>query len=137
MDNDVFFAEETPYYPGKYVIKVNGDKFYMDSTTGSFNVICARLMGLHYADYCRFCRDVLGATIVGKNSRYPAVYFPKGENLSVLVRLLNTRANFVRFNREHPDFDEHAQVVIKYREKMREARKNVPNPRDSARKESV
>lgn len=131
MNNDIFFAQESPYHPGMYVIGINGDNFYMESTKGSFNVICARLLGLHYANYCRFCRDVLGATIIGKSSRYPTVYFPKGENLSVLIRLLNARANLIRFNRTHPDYDQHSQIVAEYNEKLREARKNVRRQQNS------
>ena len=39
---------------------------------------------------------------------YPIVYFPRGEMLNMLVRTLNTRAAAVDWERQHPDWEEHA-----------------------------
>jgi hypothetical protein len=74
--------------------------------------------------YCRFCRDVLGAEIVGKGSTYPVVYFKKNQDVLMFVRLLNTRANLVLWEKEHPQWREHQQELAEYKEK-REALKNV------------
>ena len=107
----VFSREESASYPGKYIIRVDLDKFHLDYTEGSYNVICARLMGLTYAQYLRMCRDCFGAEIIGKGSNYPVAYFKLSEQLKDLVDGLNARANFVLWEREHPDFEEHAAFV--------------------------
>ena len=107
----VFFREESVSYPGKYIIRVDLDKFHLDYTEGSYNVICARLMGLTYAQYLRMCRDCFGAEIIGKGSMYPVAYFKLSEKLKDLIDGLNARANLVLWEREHPDFEEHAAYV--------------------------
>ena len=107
----VFSREESVSYPGKYIIRVDLDKFHLDYTEGSYNVICARLMGLTYVQYLRMCRDCFGAEIIGKGSMYPVAYFKFSEKLVDLVESLNARANLVLWEREHPDFEDHAAYV--------------------------
>lgn len=106
-----FEREESVNYPGKYIIRPIYDNFHLDSTEGSFNLICARLMGLSYAQYLRMCRDCFGAEIIGKGSMYPVAYFKFSEKLKDLVDGLNARANLVLWEREHPDFKDHAAYV--------------------------
>ena len=107
----VFSREESVSYPGKYIIRVDLDKFHLNYTEGSYNVICARIMGLSYAQYLRMCRDCFGAEIIGKGSMYPVAYFKFSEKLVDLVESLNARANLVLWEREHPDFEDHAAYV--------------------------
>ena len=115
-----FEIEEAPNNPGMYTINPIHNNFLLKSTSGSFNIICARLMNLNYAQYLRFCRDMCGATIVGKNYKYPIAYFPKGDRVQALCRLLNTRANVILWNREHPDWKEHQQQIAEYKMKWGE-----------------
>lgn len=107
----VFYRDESATQPGKYLIRADQDKFHLDSTEGSFNVICARLMGLTYAQYLRMCRDCFGAEIIGKGDTYPVAYFKLSQELQDLLDNLNVRANLVLWEREHPDFEEHAEYV--------------------------
>ena len=107
----VFSREESVSYPGKYIIRVDLDKFHLEYTEGSYNVICARLMGLTYTQYLRMCRDCFGAEIIGKGSMYPVAYFKLSEKLKDLIDGLNARANLVLWEREHPDFEDHAAYV--------------------------
>ncbi len=107
----VFYRDESASYPGKYIIKANLEAFHLDYTEGSFNVIQARLMNLSYADYLRMCRDCFGAEIIGKNSVYPVAYFKRSKELDALIDNLNARANLVLWEREHPDYEEHANYV--------------------------
>ena len=107
----VFYHDESATQPGKYLIRADQDKFHLDSTEGSFNVICARLMGLTYAQYLRMCRDCFGAEIIGKGDTYPVAYFKLSQELQDLLDNLNVRANLVLWEREHPDFEEHAEYV--------------------------
>lgn len=107
----VFYRDESATYPGKYMVRADLDKFYLYSTDGTFNVIGARLMGLTYAQYLRMCRDIYGAEIIGKGSKYPYPIFKLSKGLEDLIEQLNARANLVLWEREHPDFEEHAQYV--------------------------
>lgn len=107
----VFYRDESASHPGKYLIRADLDKFHLESTTGSFHIIGARLMGLTYADYLRMCRDCFGAEIIGKNSYYPYPVFKLSDKLEELIKNLNARANLVLWEREHPDFEEHAAYV--------------------------
>lgn len=107
----VFSREESVSYPGKYIIRVDLDKFHLDYTEGSYNLICARLLGLTYAQYLRMCRDCFGAEIIGKGSMYPVAYFKRSTELDALIEFLNVQASLVLWEREHPDFDGHADYV--------------------------
>ena len=107
----VFYRDESASHPGKYMIRADLDKFYLNYTEGSYNIIGARLMGVTYANYLRMCRDIYGAEIVGKGSNYPYPIFKLSKGLEDLIEQLNTRANLVLWEREHPDFEEHAQFV--------------------------
>ena len=88
-----FRLEESPYYPGKYVIALNHDKLpFQKGFVGSFSVLPARLLGLSYATYLRYCRDRLGADLRGKGSMYVIPYFNRSEELMQLIKLLDKRA---------------------------------------------
>jgi hypothetical protein len=124
----IFYRDESAAQPGKYVIRADHEAFHLDSTEGSFNVICARLMGLTYAQFLRMCRDCFGAEIIGKGSSYPVAYFKLSKGLEELLEQLNARANLVLWEREHPDFEEHAQYVKEKNPKFyAEVTKNVNN----------
>ena len=107
----IFYRDESASFPGKYVIRADHDAFHLNYTEGSFGIIGARLMGLTYADYLRMCRDIYGAEIVGKGSVYPYPVFKFSKELEDLINQLNARANLVLWEREHPDFEEHAAFV--------------------------
>ena len=122
-----FTLEESPYRPGKYTIRINFDKFPSQlSTGGSFNLLPARLLNLSYAQYLRFCRDIVGGEIVGKKTVYPIAYFDKTMTTNAFIRLLNSRMNLVIWEREHPDWREHQEYLA-----QKEATKRVYNPRNS------
>lgn len=106
-----FVRDESASQPGKYIIRPIHENFFLESTEGSFNVIGARLMGLTYAQYLRMCRDIYGAEIIGKGDTYPVAYFNLSQNLQDLIEELNARANLVLWEREHPNFEEHANYV--------------------------
>lgn len=106
-----FTKEESVAYPGKWRVVPVHDNFYLKSTSGSFNIICARVMGLSYAQYLRMCRDCLGAEIVGKGSICPVAYFKRSKELDSLIDFLNVRANLILWEREHPDYEAHAEKV--------------------------
>jgi hypothetical protein len=125
IKKEYFKLEESASRPGKYVIIANFDNLPAMTTTGSYNLLPARLMNLTYAQYLRMCRDIIGAEIGGKRSVYPVAYFSKTVNTVAFVRLLNTRMNLVMWEREHPDWREH-QEYLAQKEKEKEAR-NVPN----------
>ena len=106
-----FMRDESAAHPGKWRIIPVHDNFHLGETTGSYNLICARLFNLSYAQYLRMCRDCFGAEIIGKGSHYPVAYFKRSEELDALIKLLNARANAVLWEREHPDHETHAELV--------------------------
>ena len=90
-----FFIEESPYKVGKYTINLDFDKFPSISTSGSYNILPARLMGLSYANYLRMCRDLFDADIIGKDSKYPVAYFTNREKLRELIKVLNKKMEVI------------------------------------------
>lgn len=108
-----FVKDESANHPGKWIIRPVHENFHLDSTEGSFNLICARLLGLDYPDFLRMCRDCFGAELIGKNSNYPVAYFNRGKELDGLIELLNARANFVLWERQNPNYEAHQDYVKK------------------------
>jgi hypothetical protein len=90
-----FSLEESATRPGKYILVPNWDALHIEQTEGSGAVMGARLMGLTFAQYLRFCRDICHAEVVGKGRLYPKVYFDKNEETVSFVKLLNGRATLV------------------------------------------
>ena len=86
-----FKIDESPYNPGKCMIRPNFDKLPLYSTNGSYNVLMARIMGITYANYLRLCRDEYGAEIIGKGSLYPVPYFTEISRVKELVKELDKR----------------------------------------------
>ena len=90
-----FYVRESPYQIGKYVVAHDHASLHLTSTIGSFNIIGARLFNLSFANYLRMCRDIYGATLIGKNHKYPVPYFSSSEDAKRLVDNLNERAELV------------------------------------------
>ena len=107
----IFYLDESPHNPGKYLIRVNIDLIPFTTTIGSLNLLGARLMNLTYAQYLRFCRDIVGAEIQGKNCYYPVAYFKRNDLSEQLVKLLNARAQFVLWEDDHPNYHEHERAL--------------------------
>jgi len=107
----VFYLDESPHNPGKYMIRVNIDLIPFTTTIGSLNLLPARLLNLSYAQYLRFCRDIVGAEIHGKNCLYPVAYFYRDPLSDQLVKLLNARTELVLWEDEHPDYHEHERAL--------------------------
>ena len=103
MTRQFFYLDDSPLYKNKYVIRFNIDKsLFPNGTTGSYNIFQARLLNLSYAEYLRFCRDKLGAELIGKGSRYMFPYFDNNEEVKLLVKLLNTRMSYIVNEKEYP-----------------------------------
>jgi hypothetical protein len=130
MNKKYFTINEAISQPNKCLIGFNLEEFPI-RTKGSFNVLAARVMGLSYVEYLRMCRDVLGAEIIGKNSTYPVPCFKKTRELVAFVRLLNVRFNCIVWEKEHPDWEEHAEIVAARKEERAERlevfKENVDN----------
>ena len=85
----------------KFCLCPQFDHLPLKYTTGSFTVLPARLLGLSFADYLRMCRDIMGAEVIGKGTKYPVVYFTKNATTRQFIKLLNGRAAVALFEREH------------------------------------
>lgn len=100
---DFFFAQKSVSYDDRFIIGINFERLPLKgSVNGSYNVLCARVMDLNYADYLRMCRDVFGAELLGKDSKYPFALFKRGNALDALLKVLNTRTKFLLYRKEHP-----------------------------------
>lgn len=98
-----FYLDESPFYKNKYMICMNHDLFlFPTGTTGSFNVFIARVLNLSYADFLRYCRDRLGAELIGKNKRYVVPYFENSAEVLALIKLLNTRMEYIMNEHNFP-----------------------------------
>lgn len=85
-----FYLEESPLNPGKYTVRLDFSLLPIWSTS-SYNVLMARVMGLDWAEFLRYCRDVAGADVWGKGHLYPVPYFSNTPEARQLVMTLNTR----------------------------------------------
>ena len=98
-----FYLEESPYLPTYCQLYSNIDKMpFPNGTKGSYNLLPARVLGLDYADFLRFARDVLEAKIMGKGERYPRAYFRKTPEVLQMVKLLNKRMELIMNLRAKP-----------------------------------
>lgn len=88
--------EESLSNKGKYVLTLCYDKLpFPNGTSGSYNILLTRIAGLSYANFLRMCRDVYGAQVIGKNSKYPVAYFSSKEKIESLVKWLDSRVRMI------------------------------------------
>lgn len=98
-----FYLDESPVFKGKYLIRLNHEKFlFPTGTSGSYNVFVCRVLNLSYVKYLRFARDILGAELVGKNNKYVIPYFENDKNTREFVKLLNKRMEYVMNEQKFP-----------------------------------
>lgn len=98
-----FYLEDSPYMNTYSIIAINHSAFPFDGEIrGSFNIFPARLLGLTFAQYLRFCRDVLGAKVIGKNHLYPVPYFRSTPEVQQFLKLLNKRAEYALLEHNCP-----------------------------------
>ena len=90
-----FWVDESVLCPGRYYIALNHEKLRILSCRGSCNIICARVIGLSYANYLRFCRDVYDGEIRGKNTGYPIVVFYDKKKAEELAEFLNKQVKHI------------------------------------------
>lgn len=98
-----FYLEESPYIPTYCMLYLNIEKMpFPNGIRGSYSMMAARVLGLDYADFLRFARDVLEAKIMGKGERYPRAYFRKTPEVLQMVKLLNKRMELIMNLRAKP-----------------------------------
>lgn len=85
------YVDESPYNPGKYLIFFESGMKPFTPCTGCREILGARLLGLSYANFLRYCRDVYGAEIHGKNYIYPTPYFPSRAAAEKLAKIFDQR----------------------------------------------
>ena len=97
-----FYLDDSPIYKDRYVIKLRLEGLPFEKVRGSYMVFQARLMNLSYAQYLRFCRDVLGADLVGKGARYVIPYVEDKPEVKQFLKLLNTRMEYALSVKKDP-----------------------------------
>lgn len=88
-----FEYRESVSNPSLYTISIHEFHERLAYSAGSFCVFAARVLGLTFPEYLRMCRDVYGATLVGKNTKYPLALFKDEASAAKLVQLLNKQMN--------------------------------------------
>ena len=77
-------------------MRLNHDLFKFNGTTrGSYGVFAARVLKLDYPTFLRYCRDRLGADLIGKRSLYVTPYYLDNQETRMFVKLLNARMDFI------------------------------------------
>ena len=95
-----FSLEQSPCFEDKFFIAFDCekcDKVKMGVHGGSYIVFASRLFGLTYKDYLKMCRDIYGAELFGRNTRYVVAFWNKKnrERGIQLVKELNRRLNYI------------------------------------------
>ena len=93
-----FSIEQSPCHEGKYYIDFDCekcDKVKIGVKGGSYAVFASRLFGLTYKDYLKMCRDIYGAELFGKGTRYVIALWSNREQGLKLVKELNKRLNYI------------------------------------------
>lgn len=85
--------EEDCYNPSNYFLRPKYEKLRLHGTTGSYNILPARLLNLSYAEYLRMCRDVYGAELIGKGTIYVVPYYDSKEKAREIAKMLDKRIN--------------------------------------------
>ena len=111
MSKKFFIYEAIPNSIGKYTITPVFKNLPITRTTGSFNLLPARLCNLSYAQYLRFARDILGAEITGKGRLYPIAIFKQTEEFFQFKKLLNETVKYLLHIKNFPDLLEKAEEV--------------------------
>lgn len=101
----IFSIEESAAYPKKYKLVFNPAKFRTTSTTGSYLVMGARVLGISYPSFLRLCRDSFDAELYGKNTLYPLVVFPDKLKANLLCRTLNAFANDIMYEVDQAEYN--------------------------------
>jgi len=73
---------------GKFMIKPPDEVYALSrGTSGSYNVFAARLLGLNYADYLMYCRDIEKAILKGKKGYALPLWKTKTDAKNLLTEL--------------------------------------------------
>lgn len=103
MNEKYFYLDKSEYYKERLLIRTNPEKMpFPHGTNGSFNILPARILNLSYSQYLRYCRDRLGADLIGKGYKYVVPYFTDTEEVRQLIKLLNARMKFIMNEQEFP-----------------------------------
>ena len=92
-----FYLEQKPN-SNLFLLTLNLDKVSY-RTSGSYNLLPARLLHMDYGEWLEFCKKSLGATVNrSKGAKYASVYFqnnaPTRKLVSVLDKLLEKNLQF-------------------------------------------
>ena len=83
----IFYPRQNP--DGNWQIQMSEIPFLdKGCTKGSYNVISARLLGLSYSDYLKYCRAQHNG-IVKKSSGYPYCVFKEKTDCNKICGMLN------------------------------------------------
>ena len=85
--NKAFYVDQSPISE-KFMVRFNDEVYAYFKNRYYCGYYPARVLGMNFADYCRFCRDEFGGTIYGKES-YPYIQYDEKANAQKVCDLLN------------------------------------------------
>lgn len=77
-----------------WIIRINTDLINTKGATGSLNVLMARVCGVSYGDFLRYCRSDYGAELRGKKG-YPYPLFKDKREAQKLASFLCKRFELI------------------------------------------
>ena len=111
----VFYLKERMNDPNRYIIAIDDDlrdEFYIGGLKeGSYHILQALLLNMNYPTYLRFCRDIGGAELIGKNDLYVIPVFKKTSEAIQIVDMLNAQINLVVWEKKNPDWKAHQDYL--------------------------
>lgn len=97
LEKTHYSFKDHPVFRNKKILSLDVSDLPFSSNDPNLDVFPARLLNLSYAEYLRFCNDVLKAEIVGKRQPKPTVLFEINDNTKMFVRLLNKRIDYILY----------------------------------------
>lgn len=90
-----FMLDKSPLVEDGYILRLKDHSQYFKNIKGSYGVFYCRLLNITYPNYLRYCRDHLGAKLVGKHSTYITVYFKNNQETRDFLFYLDSRVEDV------------------------------------------
>lgn len=88
---EYFYLDESPIHQGWYCLRINNEEDWNVAGHGNFNILPARILGLGYDHYLEYCRDTLGARLLGRKCQIPYCLFKDNQATRDFVKFLNKR----------------------------------------------
>lgn len=113
----IFYFRERDGEPNRFTLAIDYDlreEFFIGGLKeGSYGILFARVLNMDFPTWLRFCRDVGGAELIGKDALYVYPVFKKTSEAIQILDMLNTQMNLIVWEKNNPDWKEHQEFLEK------------------------